>query len=148
MGKHLPRLSTAAKSGVRKAQSVGQLMSLLDEQLPLPLTSGGAPISVFLEPGVYLLVATACVHGAIAGDMIQSLFWNQTTTLALNYPNHDLFVNTIVRDGERRCFQFLTITEISAPTEIQFLIGCDESRGTVFGGENAIKQTGIRWAKL
>ncbi len=148
MGKHLPHSSLAAECGVKKAQSVGQIMALLDEALPLPVTSGGAPISVVLKPGIYLLIATVCVHGALAGDTIQGLWWNQTTTLALNYPNHDLFVNTIVRDNERRCFQFMTITEISSPTEIQFFIGCDELRGTVYGGEFSIKQTGISWAKL
>ena len=148
MGKILPRSSIAAIAGEQRAQSVGQLMALTDESLPVPYTAGGAPISVALTPGIYLLIATVCVHGAIAGDTIQGLWWNQTTGLTLNYPNHDLYVNTIVRDNERRCFQFMKIVELSAPTEIQFFIGCDQERGTVFGGEYAQKQTGISWAKL
>ena len=148
MGKNFSHSSIAAIAGEQRAQSVGQILALTDDQLAIPYTSGGAPISVALTPGIYLLVATVCVHGALAGDTLQGLFWNQTTTMALNYPNRDLFVNTITRDNERRCFQFLMITPITSPTEIRFHIGCDQERGTVFGGEYTVKQTGISWAKL
>ncbi len=148
MGKNLPWSSIAAVAGEQRAQNVGQILAMTDELLPLRFVSGGAPISVHLKPGIYLLIATACVHGAVAGDTIQGMWWNQTTTLALNYPNQDLYVNTIARDNERRCFQFMKIVELSSPTEIQFFIGCDQERGTVFGGEYAQKQTGISWAKL
>ena len=148
MGKNLPRSSIAAECGVKLAQNVGQLMVLSDEALPLPLVSGGAPIAIHLKPGIYLLIATVCVHGAIGGDTLQGMWWNQTIGLTLNYPNHDLYVNTVARDNERRCFQFMKIVELTSPTEIQFFIGCDQQRGTVFGGEYSIKQTGISWAKL
>jgi len=148
MGKNLPRSSSAAEYGFQRAQSVGQIMALTDEQRPVPVTSGGAPIAVVLTPGVYLLIASVCVHGALAGDTIQGLFWNQTTSLALDHQAPELYVNTIVRDNERRCFQFMKLVRLSNPAAIHFYIACDESRGAVFGGEYSVKQTGISWARL
>lgn len=123
-------------------------MSLTDEGVPVPLTSGGAPITVSLSPGTYLLIGSISIHGSTAGDTLQIMFLDGTLGLAFGEPAHRIFVNTVALANERRAYQFMQVVEIVRPTKIQMGINCDESRGLVYGGEYGVKYTGIEWVRL